>query len=103
MVGGRWLRFVIGGAVPPDASQKPLEVKVWRDRSLILRALRRDGSALTRYVRMRDGAAWVMLQIETDRTWRPSEYGSTDARELGVAVAPWAFVDALPPDAVTIE
>ena len=78
-------------------------MKLRRDRSLILRALRRDGSPLIRYVRMRDGAGWVMLQIETDRTWRPSEYGLNDARELGVTVAPWAFVDALPPDAVTIE
>ena len=57
-VGGAWLKLVIGGDLPRDAERNPLEVKVWRDRSLILRAARRDRSPLTRYVRMPDGASW---------------------------------------------
>lgn len=102
-VGGPWLELVVGGSVPPDAGQDPLEVKLWRDRSLILRVLRRDGSPIRRYVRMHDGASWVMLQIETDRTWRPSDYGATDTRELGVTVAPWTWVNRPPAGAITIE
>jgi hypothetical protein len=100
---GPWLKLVIGGDVPPDADQHPLHVKVWRDRSVILRAVRRDGSALTRYLRMPQGASWVMLQVETDRTWRPSDYGRSDTRELGVTVAPWTWVNAPPPGAFTID
>jgi hypothetical protein len=100
---GPWLKLAILGGVPPDAEQHPIEVKVWRDRSLILRLRRRDSSPTTRYVRMHDGARWVMLQIETDRTWRPSNSGSTDTRALGVAVEPWSWVKAPPPDGIRIE
>ncbi len=37
---------------------------------------------------------WVVLSIEVARTWRPAEAGSTDSRELGVAVAPWMLTSA---------
>jgi hypothetical protein len=102
-VRGPWLKLVIGGAVPRGAELDPLEVKVWRDRSLIMRARRHDGTAVTRYVRMPEGASWVMLQIEADRTWRPSDYGEKDTRNLGVAVGRWTWVNAPPSGAVTIE
>ena len=46
-----------------------------------------------------------MIQIDVDRTWRPSDFGdSADTVPRGVAVRPWTFSDADPPKgSVTIE
>ena len=92
-----WLKLVIG-AVAPDASQRPVEVRVWRNHDLILRLNRRSDFALTRYVRVPEGQARMMIQIQVGRTWRPA--GAE--HERGVAVATWEFVDSPPEREIAI-
>jgi O-antigen ligase/polysaccharide polymerase Wzy-like membrane protein len=87
----RWLKLTLG-AVAPDADQRPVEVKVWRDHQLILRVTRRSDTVKNWYVRVPAGRKMMMLQIETSRTWRPADYNAgTDRRERGVMVGKWRF------------
>jgi hypothetical protein len=88
----RYLKLEIG-AVAPDAAQRPVEVKVWRDDDLVLRLRRRSDVLATRYICVPPGRKMMRMQVEVSRTWRPSDYGrGTDQRELGVAVGKWTFV-----------
>ena len=87
----RWLKLTLG-AVAPDADQRPVEVKVWRDHELILRLTRRSDTVKNWYVRVPTGRKMMMLQIEASRTWRPADYGrGPDQRERGVMVGKWRF------------
>ena len=87
----RWLKLTLG-AVAPDADRRPVEVKVWRDRQLILRVTRRSDTVKNWYVRVPAGRKMMMLQIETSRTWRPdSGDAGADRRERGVMVGVWRF------------
>ena len=91
------------GAVAPDADQRPVEVKVWRDDDLVLRLRRRSDGLATRYVCVPPGRKMMMMQVEVSRTWRPSDYGrGTDQREHGVAVGKWTFVYDPPKNAFVV-
>ena len=100
----RWLKLEIG-AVAPDAATKPVQVKVWINRTLILRVSRRSNFPITRWIRMPSYGTPLMIQIEVDRTWHSSDFGgSADEGERGVAVRDWSFTDDDPPKgSVTIE
>ena len=100
----RWFKLVIG-AVAPDAAAKPVQVKVWINRTLILRVSRRSDFPITRWIRMPSYGTPLMIEIDVDRTWRPSDAGgSPDDGERGVAVRDWFFTDDDPPKgSVTIE
>jgi hypothetical protein len=100
----RWFKLELG-AVAPDAEQKPVEVKVWINRTQILRVSRRGSFPITRWIRMPSYGTLMMIEINVDRTWRPSEAGgSADQRERGIAVREWSFTDEDPPKgSVTIE
>jgi hypothetical protein len=37
------------------------------------------------------------------RTWKPSDYGQKDTRELGLMVDDWTFVDKPPAGATVVE
>jgi hypothetical protein len=88
----RYLKLDIG-AVAPDADQRPVEVKVWRDDDLVARLRRHSGVLATRYVCVPPGRKMMRMQVEVSRTWRPSDYGhGADQRELGVAIGKWTFV-----------
>ena len=97
-----WLELVIG-AVAPDAKDRPVQVKVWRNHDLILRLNRRSDFSVTRYVRVPEGQDRMMMQVEVSRTWRPAPTGGADQRERGVAVGKWTFVDSPPPHAIVIQ
>jgi hypothetical protein len=98
----RFLKLDIG-AVAPDADQRPVEVKVWRDDDLVLRLRRRSDGLATRYVCVPRGRKMMMMQVEVSRTWRPSDYGrGTDQREHGVAVGKWTFVYDPPKNAFVV-
>jgi hypothetical protein len=100
----RWLKFELG-AVAPDAEQKPVLVKVWINRTLILRVSRRGSFPITRWIRMPSYGTLMLIEINVDRTWRPSGTdGSAGERERGIAVREWSFTDEDPPKgSVTIE
>jgi hypothetical protein len=100
----RWFKLVVG-AVAPDAATKPVQVKVWINRKLILRVRRQSNFPITRWIRMPSYGTPLMIQIDVDRTWRPLDFGgSADDGERGVAVREWSFTDDDPPKgSVTIE
>jgi len=98
----RWMRLVLG-AVAPDADEKPVEVKVWRNDQLILRANRRSDFPLERWVRLSDHEKFVRIQIEVGRTWKPADGALPVAPERGVEVGKWEFAYWPPPGAVTVE
>ena len=98
----RFLKLDIG-AVAPDADQRPVEVKVWRDDDLVLRLRRRNDFLTTRYVCVPRARKMMRMQVEVSRTWRPSDYGrETDRRERGVAVGKWSFVYDPPKNALVV-
>jgi hypothetical protein len=93
-----WLKLVLG-TVAPDANQRPVEVKVWRNHDLILRLNRRSDFPVTRYVRVPEGQDRMMIEIEVSRTWKPA---GVNQRERGVAVAKWELFDVPPPREIGI-
>jgi hypothetical protein len=101
----RWLKLVIGD-VAPDAEQNPVQVTVSINREVILRVNRRASFPITRWIRM--PAVYgtpMMLQIDVDRTWRPSDVGvPAEPQARGVAIREWSFTDEDPPKgSVTFE
>ena len=52
---------------------------------------------------LRVEAARLMLEFDVNRTWRPSDSGGSDDRELGVFVHAWSFVKEPPRNSVVID
>jgi hypothetical protein len=95
----RWFKLELG-EVAPDAEKKPVEVKVWLNRTQILHVSRRSNFPVTRWIRLPSSGTPLMIQINVDRTWRPS----TGKKERGIAVRTWSFSDDDPPKgSITIE
>jgi hypothetical protein len=100
----RWFKLEIG-AVAPDAAKKPVQVEVSINHTQILRVSRTSNFPITRWIRMPSYGTPLMLQIDVDRTWRPSDFGDpADEEKRGVAIRQWFFTDDDPPKgSVTIE
>jgi O-antigen ligase len=83
----------------PDVATRPVHVQIWtQSRSLVDEWLQ-DNASHSVYVRIngwaapgspdwRPGAERLMLETRVDRTWRPSDTGGTDTRELGIGLSP---------------
>ena len=87
----------------PDAKQHPVEAKIWLKDRLITDMMLHDGTPVTEYVRTPDGQKRMMLETWVSRTWRPSDYGQKDTRELGLAIDDWTFVDKPPAGAAVVQ
>jgi hypothetical protein len=95
----RWFKLELGD-VAPDAASNPVDVRVWINRTQLVRVSRRGNFPLTRWIRMPLEGTLIMIQIESSRTWRATPGG----RERGVAVREWSFSDEDPPKgSITIE
>jgi hypothetical protein len=94
----RWLQVKIR-VERLNLARKPVDVSVWADRHLIVRAQLSSVDPVTRYFKVPDGHRRVMLETWVSRTLRPRTFGVNDDRELGLIVD-WHFLDALPPGAV---
>ena len=79
----------------PDVARKPVDVKVWRDDSVVLAATLRTQDPIMQYVRMPDGKDRVVLETWVSRVMRPQVFGGADPRALGLMVQ-WDFVDVSP-------
>lgn len=75
----------------PDAAERPVELRVWIDGTLVVDRSLHNASHLVRDVRMPAGDARVVVRTWVSRTWRPADFGSEDTRELGAALADWTF------------
>jgi hypothetical protein len=89
-----WLKLTLW-VNHPDARAKPVKVDVWRDSDPVVTERVSLNQRIVRYVPVEAGKRFV-LEAEVDRTFRPSDSGgSTDHRDLGVAMQ-WEFVPMLP-------
>jgi hypothetical protein len=86
----------------PDVATRPVHVQIGNQRRSFVDEWVRDTSSHTVFIRIdgwatpgsptwRLGAGRLMLEARVDRTWRPSDTGGTDTRELGVGLSPTAI------------
>ena len=76
----------------PDIEKHPVELKVWLDGELLLHSQQEDGEPVSRTVRRPVGEDSVVIETWVSRTWRPSDYGQEDTRQLGPGIR-WRFHD----------
>jgi hypothetical protein len=94
----RWLQVTVR-VEHLNFARKPVDVRVWTDRHLIVRAQLSSVDPVTRYFKVQKDHPRVMLETWVSRALRPRDFGVDDDRELGLIVD-WNFLDALPPGAV---
>ncbi len=87
----RWIE-VTAWTHHPDVQERPVDLKVWIDGEPLIDSLRESGEPITRAVRIPEGRLRVVIETWVDRTWRPSDRGEADTRELGSGVR-WRFID----------
>jgi hypothetical protein len=88
-----WMKLTVW-ASHPDAGERPISARVWGyGRELVIDAERWDGAGIVAYLPVEYGRS--MVETWVSRTFRPSNYGSEDTRELGLALA-WEFVSERP-------
>jgi hypothetical protein len=73
----------------PDAD--PVTVKVWADGKLVLSTDLRKGQNAAIDIPAPTGERRMIIETSVSRTFRPSDYGSNDTRELGLAMADWLW------------
>jgi hypothetical protein len=100
----RWLKIAIG-AVAPDAAARPVRVRIWYNKALLLQVDRRGTFPITKYIKMPASGTPIMIQIDVSRTWKPADFGlGSDRQERGVAVGTWEFLQEDPPKgSLTLE
>jgi hypothetical protein len=93
----QWVKLTISGA-PPDAVTTKFRLRVMADKKLIADYAFFDGKPKTWYIELTPGQRYMLLEVRTNRTWRPIDYGiSQDPRSLSVAVHEIVFVHAPSP------
>ncbi|MDA1092180.1 MAG: hypothetical protein O3A25_02740 [Acidobacteria bacterium] len=90
-VGDRWIE-VTAWTQHPDQGERPVDLTVWIDGTPLIESRREDGEPITASVRIPEGRLRVVIETEVERTWRPSDRGEADTRELGPGVR-WRFID----------
>ena len=85
----------------PDAAERPVQVKVWRDDELVVNVERSDATPVVREITIPAAGRRVMLSTWVDRTWQPTDVGEQDTRELGMAIA-WRFLSPDAPGTVDV-
>lgn len=101
-VSGKWLKLTVGGG-PPDIALHPIRLEIKRSGRWIIGVTRQDLASQTFYVRAPEGAKRMMLEFDVSRTWRPSDFGGTDERALGMSIYEWTFVSEPPRGFVQIQ
>ena len=91
-----WLHLVLD-AFRPDLADDPVTVRVWIEGRLAAEIRLEGPGKVERFLRLPAGHKRARVELDVSRTWRPSERGARDNRELGVAVARWRYLPAPPP------
>ena len=78
-----------------NAPIRAVDVKVWRDRQLIVEEHLTSTAPVTQYISVPDGDRRLLLETWVSRVIKPRDIGIADDRELGLLVK-WDFLDALP-------
>lgn len=83
----------------PDVAHNPVRVRIWRGDELVADTTFTDQNSQTVFLFNRGSRPWMMLTVETSRTWSP--HGEARPRALGAGLSDWQFV-ARPPDGATV-
>lgn len=89
-VEGKVLKFV-AWVEHPDADQRPVHLKVVADGRRVFEGDLKRASAIYVDIPATPGARNLVLETFIDRTFRPSDYGSRDRRDLGLAIQDWRW------------
>ncbi len=74
----------------PDTDVEPVHVQVWADSNLVYQGdMRRDPIFLD--IPATPGKTHMVIETAIDRTWRPSDHGSRDRRDLGLSIRDWVW------------
>jgi O-antigen ligase len=73
-------------ALHPDIGTHPVKVRITTDCQTLVDQFLTDDSTDARAFEIPPGQPRVVFDTEVSRTWRPSDSGKTDTRELGLAV-----------------
>jgi hypothetical protein len=87
----------------PAGPAAPLTVRLGDRIRRVATATLSDTESVTWYVRVPSDQKAIMVETWVSRTWRPSEFGRSDNRDLGVAILDWAFVASPPSGAVVVQ
>jgi hypothetical protein len=89
-VKGKVLKFV-AWVDHPDKGVRPAHTQVWADSKLVYEGDLRDPLFLD--IPATPGKTHMILETETavDRTFRPSDSGSSDRRDLGLSIRDWVW------------
>lgn len=79
----------------PLAARRPLGVRVDVDRHVAIDEEVRNTQPIVKYVKLPAGEPRVMIETRASRTFRPSDAGLADTRELGLMLR-WQFLSAEP-------
>lgn len=75
----------------PDADDRPVHVRVWVDSALVHDDDLKRSAAIALDIPAPPGKTHMLIETEISRTWRPTEFGRGDRRELGLAVRDWVW------------
>lgn len=89
-----WMKLTVS-VNHADIMRRPVAVKVWRDREIVLDTQLATTEPVTRYITLSRDEKFVFIETWVNRFVRPSDYGLGDNRELGLLVK-WTFVDSAP-------
>lgn len=82
----------IGARVPhADIASNPVRLKVWCEGRVVIDTRLTSNEPVAATVAAPTGLKQVLLDVEVGRTVRPSDFGGTDSRELGVLMK-WVFL-----------
>jgi hypothetical protein len=73
-------------ALHPDIGTHPVKVRITTECQTLVDEFLTDESVDERAIEIPAGQGRVVFNTEVSRTWRPSDFGKPDARELGLAV-----------------
>jgi O-antigen ligase len=88
-VKGKVLKFV-AWIDHPDSDVNPVHTRIWADSQLVYEGeLKRSPIFLD--IPATPGKTHMRIETAIDRTWRPSDSGSRDSRELGLSIRDWVW------------
>src|SRR5581483_5013346 len=70
----------------PDIATHPVKIRISTPCETFVDEFRTDASGDGRSVELPPGQTRVVFDVDVSRTWRPSDTGATDHRDLGAAV-----------------
>ena len=70
----------------PDIGSRPVRLRITTPCQTIVDGFLKDGSVDGQALELPEGQSRVVLETDVSRTWRPTDYGKPDRRDLGAAV-----------------